>query len=113
MPRKNRVAGRRPQARRRADGLPSAPRPIPIAISDTVTPQGRCFFKSRKGKLIFATEAIAQKALAQARRKRLAAAGGSQSTLTTKIEKRVYPCPDGGCGGWHLSSWVEYQERTA
>lgn len=77
----------------------------PTPISKMVLPTGRCFFRSRRGKLIFRTEADAQSALRQAKDKRV------HQPANGHVECRYYACPDGGCGGFHLTSREEYEER--
>lgn len=75
-----------------------------VQLEDLVLPDGLCSFQTkRKPKARFATEEKAQKALIQAQQQR--ARVGS-----THVEKRYYPCPEGGCGGYHLSSREEYDE---
>ena len=66
-------------------------------------PKGKCYFRSRYGKLIF-TEAEAGKALRQAQANRERHGSGHR-------EERTYACPEGGCGGWHLTSRKTYEER--
>lgn len=95
---KGRLA-RRERGQRPAKGSPGAPR---VSVEELVIPDGRCFFQSRKGKAIFATRDKAQIALDQARVNR-----ARQGTM--HIEKRFYQCPDGGCGGYHLTSRDEYE----
>jgi hypothetical protein len=76
-----------------------------IPIDEMILPDGQCRLISRRHpKARFATEEKATLALAQARRKRAA-------TGSTRVEKRVYPCPEGGCGGWHLSARAEFDEE--
>jgi hypothetical protein len=75
-----------------------------VQIEDLVLPDGLCRFQTkRKPKARFATEQKAQKALEQAQRQR-ARVGSAH------VEKRFYPCPEGGCGGYHLTSREEYDE---
>lgn len=106
MTRRNRNKSR-PQARRRADGLASTPRKPQhlqrVPIEEMVVPQGRCFFRSRHGKLRF-TEGDVEKALKQARRNR-------EAEGRTYTEARYYQCPPGGCGDYHLTSRTEYDAR--
>lgn len=74
-------------------------------VEDLVLPDGQCSFQSpRFPKARFATEAKAAKALAQAQATR--ARRGS-----THVEKRYYACPEGGCGGYHLTSRDEFDEN--
>lgn len=99
---------RRPQARRRADGLPTpkrSPNLKKTPIEEMVVPVGRCYFRSRYGKLRF-TEAEAEKALKQAKRNR-------EVDGKAYAEARYYPCPEGGCGDYHLTSRVSYVARGA
>lgn len=99
MGRKNHRRGA-PQARTKTRGLPPPP-----SIETLVIPRGRCFRNSRKGKLRFSRE-DAPKALEQARVKR--ARSGS-----TYMEERFYECETdkGGCGDFHLTSRLSYEER--
>jgi hypothetical protein len=104
MGRKNHRGGR-PQARRRFDGSAGRARVADPPVETLVVPKGKCYFRSRSGKLIFATETEAQKALRQAQHKR-------RLQGTTHKEERYYPCPEGGCGGFHLTSRTQYQDRS-
>lgn len=110
MPRRNHVK-RRGQRRRISDesGMPRALRPsapTPLPLSQMVLPAGRCYYKSKYGKLIFKTEDDAKTALkhAQTKRKRYQSNNGH-------VETRYYPCPEGGCGGFHLTSRERFEER--
>lgn len=107
MGRKNSRGGKiRPQAKRRPDGTRGGRRAgwvPPPPVESLIVPKGRCFFRSRKGKLIF-TRDEADRALRQAQQGR--ASRGSSYT-----ESRAYECPEGGCGGWHLTSRQVYVER--
>jgi len=109
MPRRNSRPHRK-QVKRLKPGqaTPRARRPDRARdpLDQLVLPVGRCFFKSRKGKLTFATEADAEKALKQAAAKR-------EHQLNGHVESRFYPCPPDGCGGFHLTSRDEYEERPA
>lgn len=105
MPRRNHRSGH-PQARRRADGSRGQVAPPPPPVERLIVPTGKCFFRSRRGKLIFPDEAAARKALQQAKAAR-------QRAGSPYAERRVYACPTGGCDGWHLTSRETYQERTA
>lgn len=93
----------RPQARRRADGTRFQSRPPAPDVEKLVVPKGKCFFRSRKGKMIF-TRVDAETALKQAQLDRVRRG-------SAYVEKRVYECPPGGCGGWHLTSRETYVER--
>lgn len=93
----------RPQARRKADGTKGQPRPPAPPIEKLVVPKGRCYFRSRHGKLVFNREE-AETALRQAQASRARRGTGHK-------ESRIYECPEGGCGGWHLTSRTQYQER--
>jgi len=105
MGRKNHRRGH-PQAYRQQGGLPPLKRnpKLRVPIEEIVVPKGRCYFRSRYGKLRF-TEAEIEKALRQAQQSRAAKGevGG---------EERYYPCPDGGCGDYHLTSRKTYTPRT-
>lgn len=105
MGRKNTRNNQRPQQRRRADGLPTIRRTPPPPIEQMVVPKGRCFHRSRHGKLRFTREEV-DKALRQAQRNR--AARGSHH-----VEERYYECEvdRGGCGDFHLTSRTEYTPR--
>lgn len=73
-------------------------------VETMITPDGRCFLQSRRGKDIFLTEEKAERALKQAQAMR-------RRSGTGHMEKRYYPCPEGGCGGYHLTSRETYEER--
>jgi hypothetical protein len=110
MPRKNHRPNR-PQRRRVPvdQGVPRALRGVsakPVPIDKMVLPKGRCFFRSKKGKLIFSTKADAEKALVQAKANR------KRQTANGHVECRFYECPEGGCGGFHLTSREQYEDRT-
>lgn len=104
MGRKNH-RGARPQARRRQDGSTGRARVVMAPVETLVVPKGKCYFRSRSGKLIFATETEATKALRQAQHKR-------RLQGTAHREERFYPCPEGGCGGFHLTSRTAYEDRS-
>jgi hypothetical protein len=98
---------RKPQARRRADGTRFQSRPPAQPVETLVVPHGKCFYRSRKGKMIF-TQNEAEKALRQAQADRVRRG-------SAYVEKRVYECPEGGCGGWHLTSretWVDREKAS-
>lgn len=110
MGRSNKSARRRnTRLDRRAKGerrLP--PREISryrVKPEEMVVPDGQCRAWGRRPKARFATEAKARIALDQAQKQR--ARMGS-----AHVEKRYYPCPEGGCGGWHLTSREEFDEDT-
>lgn len=92
---------------RRDRGLPPL-KPMPqqprVNVEDLVLPDGQCRFQTkRKPKARFATKEKAEKALVQAQHQR--ARVGS-----THVEKRFYKCPEGGCGGYHLTSREAFDE---
>lgn len=92
---------------RRERGAARSPRPEieRIRLGDLVVPDGQCLFQTpRRPKASFATQEKAEKALAQAQAQR-ARIGSAH------VEKRIYPCPEGGCGGWHLTSRETFDER--
>lgn len=89
------------QARRRADGTTGRRTPPPPPIQDMVVPRGKCFWRSRHGKLIFSAEQAA-KALKQAQASR-------ERKGSAYVEQRAYPCPEGGCGQFHLTSRKAYE----
>lgn len=95
--------GRLARKQREELGRPKGYQPRPDNILDAIIiPDGRCNFGNvRKPKARFATEEKAAKALdaAQKKRKRMG---------HTHVETRYYACPEGGCGGFHLSSSEEY-----
>lgn len=106
MARKNRNTRHR-QAPRRADGLPATKpgrRTPRVPIEQMVVPVGKCYFRSRHGKLRF-TEAEIEKVLRQVRLDR-------ESKGIAHAEQRYYPCPEGGCGDFHLTSRTEYTPRS-
>lgn len=103
MGRKNH-RGARPQARRKADGTVGRRVAPPPPIEQMVVPQGRCFFRSRHGKLRFTAEEV-EKALRQAQVNR-------DRRGSAHREERYYPCDQpGGCGDFHLTSRTHYEER--
>lgn len=76
-----------------------------VQIEDLVLPDGQCRFQSgRRPKARFATKEKAQKALEQAQRQR-------ERSGSHHVEKRFYPCPEGGCGGYHLTSREAFDEE--
>lgn len=107
MPRRNRTPRRK--QRRRYESQEAVPRSArasspPMALDKMVLPKGKCFYRSKGGKLTFATEADAREALKQAQRKRRPANG--------HVECRYYECPEGGCGGFHLTSRESFEDRS-
>jgi hypothetical protein len=110
MGRKNSKVGRSNDRGRRARmaakerGISSDMSQARIEVSKMVTPDGRCYLQSRRGKDIFLTVEKAERALKQAQTMR-------RRSGTGHMEKRFYPCPDGGCGGYHLTSRETYEER--
>ena len=109
MGRKNRNVGRSKDRGRRARmaarerGIHTRP-DIKVNVETMVTPDGRCFFRNRFGKDIFMTKEKAERALRQVQKQR-------RRSGTGHVEKRYYPCPPGGCGGYHLTSRETYEER--
>lgn len=107
MGRKNNAVRRSNSAGRRRREKGEAPLPqvrhiARVDITDLVLPDGQCKFQSpRKPKARFATPEKAAKALKQAQENRARMGTGH-------VEKRYYPCPEGGCGGYHLSSREEF-----
>ena len=102
MPRRNRNAHRTVKARgddREKD--PSQPR---VKVEDLILPDGQCTFQGRRPKARFGTKEKADRALAQAQKQRARVGSGH-------VEKRVYKCPEGGCGGYHLTSREVYEEK--
>lgn len=79
-------------------------RDVQINVERMVTPDGRCHFRSRFGKDIFLTKEKAERALKQVQAQRIRSGTGH-------VEKRYYKCPEGGCGGYHLTSRETYEER--
>lgn len=112
MSRKNRNVrrsndkGRR--ARQKLAGLPKEPVRVSRRLEgDFIIPDGRCNWKNpARPKLRFATEEKANQALRAAQKRRAALRSGH-------TEKRVYKCPEGGCGGWHLSAREQFDESLA
>lgn len=79
--------------------------PLGGDLSKIILPDGQCTAFSIRPKARFATEEKAAAALRQAQKVR--ARQGS-----THVEKRFYPCPEGGCGGFHLTSREAYDESV-
>jgi hypothetical protein len=108
MPRRN-TAGARKNSRRdrRQKGVGRTPKPVipRVRLDDLVLPDGQCRFQTRKPKARFDTKDKAEKALVQAQKQR-------ERTGSTHVEKRVYKCPEGGCGGWHLTSREQFDEKA-
>lgn len=111
MARKNgkvRRANDRGRLARRTRGETRAPKNSQqprIQIETMVIPDGKCFFRNRKGKVKFNTEAKAKAALRQAQLER--------SRIGSRhVENRYYECPQGGCGGYHLTSREAYDETA-
>lgn len=106
MPRKNsKVRSRNVKRDRRQKGEARPQKVVQqprIPVEDMVVPHGKCYLQSRRhGKAIFLTEAEATKALNQAQAMR-------RRTGSGHAEKRFYQCPEGGCGGYHLTSREAY-----
>lgn len=109
MSRKNGAVRRKNQRlNRRAKGEGRQPKALEIPriqVEDLVLPDGQCKFQSpRRPKARFATKAKAAKALEQAIQQR-------RRTGSLHVEKRYYKCPEGGCGGYHLTSRSEFDEK--
>lgn len=110
MGRKNRNVQRsKGRFDRRQKGEPKMPQKhleIPrLRVEDLILPDGQCTFQSpRRPKARFATEEKAEKALRQAQYQRA-------RTGSSRVEKRYYACPEGGCGGYHLTSRDEFDMR--
>ena len=99
-------AKRHPQARRLANGMPSTKpnrKLLRTPIEEMVVPVGKCYFRSRYGKLRF-TKGEVDKALKQAQRNR-------EVSGSTYSEERYYECPPGGCGDFHLTSRTSYTPK--
>lgn len=76
-------------------------------LEKMVVPDGQCrMFGAVKPKARFATEEKAAQALRQAQKTRARQGTGH-------VEKRFYPCPEGGCGGFHLTSREAYDESIS
>lgn len=109
MARKNKNVGRSKDRGRRAlqaareRGIHARP-DIQFNVEKMVTPDGRCYFRNRSGKDIFLTKEKAAQALRQVQAQR-------RRSGTGHVEKRYYRCPEGGCGGYHLTSRETYEER--
>jgi hypothetical protein len=80
--------------------------PHGVELDKMVLPDGQCMFRTTRPKARFATEEKAAEALRQAQK--LRAQRGS-----THVEKRYYACPQGGCGGFHLTSREQFDERVS
>lgn len=85
-------------------GAPKEKRQPRVSVEDIVLPDGQCRFQTpRRPKARFATKAKGEAALKQAQQQR-------SRIGSTHVEKRVYECPEGGCGGWHLTSRETFDE---
>lgn len=106
--RQQNAKGRLPRRERGQSGLPKQVTDIAVPrvkVEDLIMPDGQCTFQSpRKPKARFDTEDKARRALKQAQQQR-------RRTGSTRVEKRYYPCPEGGCGGYHLTSREEFDEK--
>lgn len=107
MGRKNRNVGRSKdrgrRARQAAEILPRVKPQPRSSIEQMVLPDGRCTFQTKRPKARFDTEEKARRALKQAQAMRT-------RMNSHHVEKRYYKCPEGGCGGWHLTSREEFDE---
>lgn len=106
MPRRNGAVARKNSRKdRRQKGADRVPQPVipRVRLEELILPDGQCTFQGRKPKVRFVTKAKADRALRQAQHERA-------RTGSTKVEKRVYKCPEGGCEGWHLTSREEFDE---
>lgn len=107
MARKNDRAQKK-RLNRREKGAPrrlADPRIPRTSIEELVLPDGQCRLNRRRPKARFATKEKAQEALRQAQRTRA-------RTGSAYVEKRVYACPEGGCGGFHLTSREEFEDKA-
>lgn len=103
--RRSNARGRLPR-RVKGEGRPPKSLVQPrIELETMVIPDGKCFFRSKYGKAIFFGEEKAQAALKQAQAMRRRSGSGH-------MEKRFYSCPEGGCGGFHLTSRDEYDDSA-
>lgn len=108
MPRKNSRVPRRKTRREFQSRTPHPARLAPIPIEQTVVPKGKCFVRSRHGKLKF-TKAEVDTALRHAQHNRKMKGSG-------KVEERYYCCEDGrpeGCGFYHLTSLSTWEAKRA
>lgn len=76
-----------------------------VKVEDMVLPDSYCSFQGKR-KASFSTKDKAAVALKQARQQR-ARTGATEE----RTEKRFYPCPEGGCGGYHLTARSEFDEK--
>lgn len=90
-----RARGERPTKATGATSVPDA------RLDKIILPDGQCMFQSNRPKARFATEEKAAQALAHAQKVRA-------RTGSMRVEKRYYACPEGGCGGFHLTSRESY-----
>lgn len=107
MGRKNSAPGKKRRLDRRVKGEVRVrdTRIERVPVTKLIIPDGNCTFPNpRRPKARFATEEKARAALEQAQSQRARA-------HSRYVEKRYYACPEGGCGGFHLTSREEYQER--
>lgn len=94
--------GRLARRQRGETNRPTVPAPR-VPIEDMVLPDGQCSFQGRP-KARFATKEKAAAALKQAQRMRARTGSGH-------VEKRYYACPEGGCGGFHLTSREAFDDN--
>lgn len=87
--------------REKTAALPKRDRHARVDVERMVTPAGKCYFQTWNGLDIYPTPAIARRALEQVQAQRRFSGSG-------RIEKRFFECPEGGCGGYHLTSREEY-----
>lgn len=77
-----------------------------VRVEEMVLPDGQCTFQSaNRPKARFDSKEKAEVALRQAQRQRARTGSGH-------VEKRTYRCPEGGCGGWHLTSRDAWDEKV-
>ena len=111
MARKNRNVKRSKDRKRYARsasemGLgPQAPTGPRERLDRLVMPDGQCTSFGRRPKARFGTEEKAAEALASAQRRHKRVGSGH-------VEKRYYACPEGGCGGYHLTSRESYDGNS-
>jgi hypothetical protein len=102
--RRKNVKGRMDRRERGASPFQPVKQQPRVPLEELVLPDGMCMFQTkRRPKARFATEEKAQKALRQAQQQRA-------RTGSAHVEKRYYQCPEGGCGGFHLTSREAYDE---
>lgn len=96
---KGRMARGERGQRRPHHKFPDQPR---VPVEEMIMPDGQCSFQG-KPKARFGTKEKAAAALKQAQQQR-------RRTGSHHVEKRYFACPEGGCGGFHLTSREQFDD---